>query len=82
MARTLVALDVETSKHTGEVPPAPEEVARRLRGKGWAGVVYTSHSHVPDQDIRFRVVLPLSEEINPELPAPEVIAEALGLSAS
>jgi hypothetical protein len=78
--RTLVALDVEANKQTGEIPPSPGEAVRRMRGKGWAGLVYTSYSHVPLKNIRFRVVLPLSDEIDGELPAPEVVAEALGLS--
>jgi hypothetical protein len=80
VARTLVALDVETNKKTGEIPPPPEEVAQRLRDKGWAAVTYTSHSHVRDTDIRFRVVLPIGEEIAPELPAPEIVAATLKLA--
>jgi hypothetical protein len=39
---------------------------------------YTSHTHKPG-DIRYRLVFPLSGEIPHELPAPEVMAEHLGL---
>jgi hypothetical protein len=45
IARTLVVLDCETDKKTGEVPPAPDAAVARVRGAGWAGVVYTSHNH-------------------------------------
>jgi hypothetical protein len=78
LARTAVALDCETSKKTGEVPPAFGAAVERVRASGWAAVVYTSHSHQADAP-RYRVVLPLSEEIDPELPAPEVIADRLRL---
>jgi hypothetical protein len=79
IARTAVALDCEPSKKTGELPPMPAEVAERLQRKGWAGVVYTSHSHVRGSNIRYRVVVPLSEEIEPDLPACEVVASQLNL---
>jgi hypothetical protein len=78
VARTAVALDCETHKITGEIPPAPADVAERIRNRGWAAAVYTSHSHRPAAP-RYRVLLPLSEEIDHELPAPEVIATTLGV---
>lgn len=78
-ARTAVALDIEANKVTGEVPPGLKTVAERLRASRMSAVLYTSHSHTP-HDTRFRVVLPLSEEIAHDLPAPEIIADALGLA--
>lgn len=78
LARTAVALDCETNKKTGEIPPAFAEAADRISAAGWAAVVYSSHSHRADAP-RYRVVLPLSQEIAHELPAPEVIADRLGL---
>ncbi len=78
VARTAVALDVETSKATGEVPPSVSEVTDRCQLLGLAAVVYTSHNHKPGGP-RFRVVVPLSAEIAPDLPAPEVMAERLGV---
>ena len=47
---------------------AAQVVAQRLRAKGWAGVVYTSHNHQRGTDIRLRVVLPLPEEIDQNYP--------------
>jgi len=77
-ARTGVVLDIEGSKQTGEVPPDLQDVVSRIKEHGAAAVVYTSHNHRPG-NVRYRVVQPLSEEIDPELPAPEVLADALGL---
>lgn len=79
VARTAVALDCETNKETGEIPPDFADAAARIRAEGLAAVIYTSHSHQP-QAPRYRIVCPLSEEIAPELPAPEVLAERLGLA--
>ena len=79
VARTAIALDLETNKKTGEIPPNPDEAIRRTEAKGLACLLYTSHSHRPPDIIRYRMVMPLSEEIAPELPAPLVMAEALGL---
>lgn len=78
VSRTAIALDVELNKVTGELPPDLSTVAERLRVEGIAAAVYTSHSNSPN-DPRYRVVLPLSAEIPPELPAPEVVADRLGL---
>lgn len=77
-ARTAVALDVETNKKTAEIPPPLSEAAARVRNEGWAAMIYTSHSYRPEAP-RYRIVLPLSEEIDHELPAPEVIAASLGV---
>jgi hypothetical protein len=79
VARTAVALDIETSKETGEVPPSVDVAANRVKALGRAGVVYTSHSHHPKDNIRYRVVLPLDHEIAADLPSPEVAADLLGL---
>jgi hypothetical protein len=79
LARTAIALDVETSKETGEVPPTLDAAVGRARGLGWACVAYTSHNHRQD-NVRYRMVMPLSAEIPHELPAPEITAEALGLA--
>jgi hypothetical protein len=78
LARTAIALDIETSKTTGEVPPGPDEVIERAGGLGLACLLYTSHTHKPG-DTRYRLVFPLSAEIPHELPAPEVMADRLGL---
>jgi hypothetical protein len=78
MARTGVALDCEANKETGELPPAINEAVARIKAAGWAAALYTSHRHRPAAP-RYRVVSPLSEEIPHELPAPEVVADRLGL---
>jgi hypothetical protein len=78
LARTAIALDCETNKETGEVPPPFAEAVARVKAQGWVGVIYTSHSHTSATP-RYRVVVPLSEEIPAELPGPEVVAAALGL---
>ena len=78
LARTAIALDLETRKTTGEVPPELDEAADRARTLGLAALGYTSHNHTPG-NVRYRLVIPLSAEIPHELPAPEVMAEQLGL---
>jgi hypothetical protein len=78
LARTAVALDCETNKKTGEVPPPVAVVVARIEGQGWAAMVYTSHNHALGAP-RYRIVLQLSEEIATNLPAVEVIADRLGL---
>jgi hypothetical protein len=78
VARTAVALDCETNKETGEVPASFAEATARLRSAGWAAVAYTSHSHATAAP-RYRIVLPLSEEIAVNLPAVEVMADRLGV---
>lgn len=79
IVRTTIALDCETNKKTGEVPPALQHAVARMADAGWGAVVYTSHNHTRAAP-RYRIVLPLSEPIAPELPAPEVIADNLDLA--
>jgi hypothetical protein len=42
-------------------------------------MVYTSHSHVPGSNPRYRIVIPLSAEVPPEIPVTEIMADRLGL---
>jgi hypothetical protein len=77
-ARTAIALDIETSKKTGEIPPSLDEALGRAHALGWATLGYTSHSHTVT-DERYRIVHPLSAEIGVDLPAPEAVARKLGL---
>ena len=76
--RTAIALDCETNKLTGEVPPKFADVVDRIRNQSWCAAVYTSHSHTSAAP-RYRIVLPLSEEIAPNLPVVELVAGHLGL---
>jgi hypothetical protein len=78
IARTAIAIDIETKN--GNVPPEPAVVVKRLAELGLAGVVYTSHNHDPVSDIRFRVVVPVEQEIAPDVPAPLYLAELLDLA--
>jgi hypothetical protein len=80
LARTAIAIDVETNAKTGEVPPSFDAAVEWVRDEGWAGVVYTSHNHTTEAP-RYRIVLPLSGEIDPDLPAVEVVADELWLSS-
>jgi hypothetical protein len=79
VARTAIAMDIETNKATGELPPSLEELAKWITDQAWAAALWTSHNHQPPSDIRYRVVLPLSGEIDHTLPAVEIIADDLGL---
>jgi hypothetical protein len=78
LARTAIALDIEKSKKTGEIPPAPDEAIARAKALGLACLLYTSHNH-KSSDPRYRMMFPLSAEIPHELPAPEVMADRVGL---
>jgi hypothetical protein len=78
LARSGIALDVELNKETGELPPDFDAVVAKIRRLGLAAVVYTSHNNRPG-NVRFRIVLPLSEEIDHALPAVEVVASDLSL---
>jgi hypothetical protein len=80
IARTAVALDIETNAKTGEVPASPTVAAVRLQACQLAGIVYTSHSHHPTNDIRYRVIPPLEREVPPEIPAPDIVGDRLGLA--
>ena len=51
----------------------------RIKAIGWAAIVHTSHSHTATLP-RFRIVLPISAEIDFKLPAVEVMANQLSLS--
>jgi hypothetical protein len=81
IARTAIAIDCETNRTSGEVPPAAAEAAERVRKAGWAGVIYTSHNHTSAAP-RYRIVLSLSKEIDHELPAVEAVADKLGITPS
>src|SRR5262249_19910486 len=59
VGRGLVALDIETSKATGEAPAAFDDVIARIKARGVAVVAYTTHSSAPD-DVRYRLIFPLS----------------------
>ena len=78
VARTAIALDCETNHQTGIIPPAFETVVERLKTAGWAAAAYTSHSHTEDAP-RYRIVLPLSHQIDPLVPSVEMIADLLQL---
>src|ERR1019366_8981841 len=78
IARTAIALDCETNKETGEVPPSFTAAVLRVGETDHAAVICTSHNHTLEAP-RYRIVLPLSEEIATDLPAVEVIAGHLGL---
>jgi hypothetical protein len=79
-ARSAVALDVEAHPTTGEVPPLPAVTASRLQALDMAAVIYTSHSHHPETNVRYRVLLPLAAEVAPDLPAPHIVGDRLGLA--
>lgn len=78
-ARTAIALDIETHKKTGEIPPTLTVAMDRVAAQGWAAVGYTSHNHQHGADIRYRLVLPMTHAIPDALPAPEVVAARLSL---
>ena len=76
--RTAITLDIEESKATGELPPAVGDIVHRLQALALASVAWTTHSHVPARP-RYRVLVPLSAEIAPDLPAVEILARKLGV---
>lgn len=79
-ARTMIVLDVERNKVTGELPPSVQEAVRRIEAMGWEALVYTSHSHT-EAEPRYRVMLRLDREIPyPHLPVVELAAEYLDLA--
>jgi hypothetical protein len=79
VARTAVALDIEMNKGTGEIPLAFADAVAAVQRRGWAGVLYTSFNHTAELP-RYRIVLPITSEVGHDLPAPEVVAEELGLT--
>jgi len=58
----MIVLDVEENKKTGEIPPDPQEITKRVNSRGLTGFVYTTYNHTPENP-RYRVVLPLSHSI-------------------
>ncbi len=78
LARTVIVLDIEANTATGELPPTLSDAVARVRALGWASAGYTSHKHTAAAQ-RYRLVFPISEEIDHELPAVEVVAGELGL---
>ena len=63
MTRTLVALDIETNKKTGEVPPAFASTRENLKILGVLAVMWTTHSHTRELP-RYRVLMPLATPID------------------
>ena len=59
IGRGVVALDIETNKETGEVPPPFDVVVERLRSLNQAAVVWTTYNHLVELP-RYRVLMPLS----------------------
>jgi hypothetical protein len=78
IARTAIAIDIEGKN--GIVPPEPAFIVKCLAPLKLAALVYTSHNHDPVRDIRYRVVVPVEQEIAPDVPAPLFLAELLGLA--
>jgi hypothetical protein len=78
LARTAIALDIETNKDTGEVPPGVSDIVARLMRLQLASVVSTTHSHDPASP-RYRIVLPVTHELDAELPVAEAAAGMIGL---
>ena len=78
IARTVIFLDIEANKKTGEVPPSLAEATQCAKALGLAALGYNSYSHT-NENVRYRLALPLDREVAPELPAVEIIAEQLGL---
>jgi hypothetical protein len=76
--KTGIALDIEQNKATSELPPPVGDIVHRLQTLALATIVWTTHSHLPARP-RYRVLVPLSREIAPALPAPEVLAQLLGV---
>lgn len=63
VARSMVALDIEASRTTGEVPVAFDATVAHLSGRRVRSVMWTTHSHSVDAP-RYRVLLPLSEPVD------------------
>lgn len=78
IARTVIALDIETNRKTGKIPPSVFDSVKAVRSAGWACALYTSHSHKKSEP-RYRMVFPISAEMAHELPVSEIVARQLGL---
>ena len=63
VSRALVALDIEASKTTGEVPPPLPEAMERVRRKRLACAGYKSFSSTPELP-RYRLVFPLDTPVD------------------
>ena len=59
---TMIVLDVEANKETGEVPPSIEEISRRLKKQGFRFILYTTYKHT-DESPRYRIIIFLSAPI-------------------
>jgi hypothetical protein len=59
VARSMVALDIETSPRTGEVPIPFDAMAAHLTGRRVRAVMWTTHSHTADAP-RYRILMPLN----------------------
>lgn len=77
VARSLIALDIETNKITGEIPPHPADMAGILAAKRLACAVWSTHSHQTSEP-RWRAVFPLSKPI----PLPDDDARATDMFLS
>ena len=62
LSTTMIVLDVEANKETGEVPPGIEEISQRLKKQGFRSFLYTTYSHT-EVSPRYRVVIVLSAPI-------------------
>jgi hypothetical protein len=63
VARTLIALDIETNRKTGEVPPAFASTRDNLTIRRVLAVMWTTHGHTPELP-RYRVLMPLARAID------------------
>jgi len=59
IARSMIALDIESSPTTGEVPISFDAMAEYLTARRVRAMMWTTHSHTA-QDPRYRVLLPLA----------------------
>jgi hypothetical protein len=76
VCRTLITLDYD---HAPAVPMDEQPALAALALQGWAGLVYTTHSHTAEAP-RFRVVIPLSRPLPPKQyeAVARAVAETLG----
>lgn len=62
VARSMVALDIETSGTTGEVPISFADMAAYLTARRVRAVAWSTHSHAVDGP-RYRILMPLSAPV-------------------